>query len=118
MPAAISNGLPGIWGLALLATRWFVPAESAHLGETLWIVQLWLLTACVWSLFVVLQRSRPPRLDRADAAVWLLVAPWALAGFGPGAFWNNLAVGVALLLLSLRRGQVNDRFGTWDRCVV
>jgi hypothetical protein len=70
----ITSPLPAVWALALTAMRWFVPAESAQLGETLWIVQLWLFTACAWSLFVVLRRCAAPRFDRADAAVWLLAA--------------------------------------------
>ncbi len=105
-----SGRLPAVWGLALLATRWFVPAESAHLGETLWIVQLWLLTACAWSLFVLLRRTPPPRLDRADAAVWLLVAGHVLSAllvlstegqkrFALNMLWEWIGVGISTTLL-------------------
>jgi tetratricopeptide (TPR) repeat protein len=106
----VVGSLPGIWGLALLATRWFVPAESAHLGETLWIVQLWLLSACVWSLFVLLRRSRPPRLDWADGAVWLLVAGHVQSAlivlstegqkrYALNMLWEWVGVGVSFTLL-------------------
>ena len=49
---------------------------------------------------------------------WLIIAPWLLVGATPAARWNGVAVGVAILLLSLRRGRVSERFGSWDRCVV
>jgi hypothetical protein len=50
--------------------------------------------------------------------MWLAIGPWFLTHAMPLGCWNDLGVGVALLLLSLRRGKVNERFGSWDRYVV
>ena len=47
-------------------------------------------------------------------AAWLLIAPWVLAGFVPGAQWNDVAAGIALILLSLPRGRIRGRYGSWQ----
>jgi hypothetical protein len=64
------------------------------------------------------EAARAARLVNVPLGVWLLVAPWVLSGAGPAAPWNDLAVGAAVLLLSLRRGRVKERFGSWDRFIV
>ena len=52
-----------------------------------------------------------------DNVPWNLVVPWLLGGATALSCGNDLVAGVALLLLSLRRGPVNERFDTWDRWV-
>lgn len=49
---------------------------------------------------------------------WIILAPWILSGAAPAARWNDVAVGVALILLSLRRGPVRERYATWDRRII
>jgi hypothetical protein len=109
-PAARGAGWLVVWGLALLVVRLFVPAESAHLGETLWIVQLWLCTATVWLLFALLRRDMRLTFDRADAAAWLLVGGQALTALvvlatdghkraALNLLWEWVGVGVAVTLL-------------------
>ncbi|REJ85606.1 MAG: O-antigen ligase domain-containing protein [Planctomycetota bacterium] len=104
------SGLFATLGLALFAVRFFVPAESAALGDTLWIVVLWLLAGCFWSLLAYRNGERPLRLDRYDAAVWLLVAGHvisagvvvATAGQQRAALnmlWEWIGVGLAVSLL-------------------
>lgn len=108
--AARGAGWLAIWGLALLVVRLFVPAESAHLGETLWIVQLWLCTATVWLLFALLRRDMRLTFDRADAAVWLLVGGQVVSALvllateghkraALNLLWEWVGVGVAVTLL-------------------
>lgn len=52
------------------------------------------------------------------AGTWLVLAPWVLTGDSPAARWNDVIVGLALILLSLPRGPVRERYGNWDRFVV
>jgi len=63
-------------GLALLAVRWFIPAESTDLGETLWLVPIWLLLTAAWFARGAFRGWTWTRLhwDLADLAVWLIVA--------------------------------------------
>jgi uncharacterized membrane protein len=63
------------------------------------------------------EAARAARWVNILLGAWLLVAPWVLADGGLPALWNNLAVGTAVILLSVRRGPVKSRFGSWDRYV-
>lgn len=57
----------------LVTSRFFLPAESAAQGDTLWIVLLWLLCAGAW-LFDAYRNAQPRnRPDGLTAAIALLV---------------------------------------------
>lgn len=64
------------------------------------------------------EAARAGRLVNLPFGAWLLVAPHVLAGGNSQSWWNDMAVGAAVILLSLRRGKVTARFGSWDRWVV
>lgn len=64
------------------------------------------------------EAARAGRLVNVLFGAWLLVAPHLLAGGNSQSWWNDLAVGAAVILLTLRRGEVTARFGSWDRWVV
>ena len=49
---------------------------------------------------------------------WLLAAPWVLGGASTAAAAGDVAVGLALIALSLPRGAVRERYGSWDRYIV
>lgn len=94
-------------GLALVVARHVLPAESAHLGDTLWIAAFWLLLACVWG--VARWRLQWPvvRIDRGDVALVLLatghvVAALAMAGnrrMAINGSWEWIAVAISVGLL-------------------
>lgn len=69
---------------ALTATaiicRLLTPTEGAPLGDTLWIVQLTLLTLLLWSLAKYRAGAVLLRIDRIDFAVCLLVLGELLSG--------------------------------------
>ena len=50
--------------------------------------------------------------------IWLLIAPWALVGASTAARWCDMAAGVAIAILTLPRGTVQERYGSWDTYVV
>jgi hypothetical protein len=116
-------GLDNIpWNLALSAALgiWlmFAPdvlgtqglaADSDHLVGALVVT----FSVIAWGAV-----ARAARFMNLLFASLLIIGPWILAGTPPMAFWNDVIVGVALVLLSLRRGTVNERFGSWDRFVV
>src|SRR5438876_391001 len=49
---------------------------------------------------------------------WLVAAPWLLAGATAGARWSDMLVGALVVVLSLRRGRIQERYAGWDRFVV
>jgi hypothetical protein len=50
--------------------------------------------------------------------VWLLIAPWTLVGASAAGRWSDIICGLALILLTLPRGTVRERYGAWDAYVV
>jgi hypothetical protein len=64
------------------------------------------------------EASRAARWINLALGAWLLVAPWLLSGQVPMTIWNDVAVGLTVMLLSVRRGRIEERFGGWDKFVV
>ncbi len=46
--------------------------------------------------------------------VWFIASPWILSGTSSNGRLSDTAVGVALILFSLRRGAIRDEYGTWQ----
>lgn len=61
--------------------------------------------------------GRAARLVNVAFGLWFVAAPWVLAGATPAGRWNDVVAGLALLLLSLRRGPVRERYGSWQRLI-
>lgn len=49
--------------------------------------------------------------------VWILISPWALSSSGQITDWNNVIVGVLLIVLSFRRGRVVESYGSWNKFI-
>ena len=113
------NSIP--WNLALCAALgvWLMAAPTA-LGSSGAAGASDLLAGALIVTFAVIgfgEAARGVRLLNLAFGAWLLAAPWFLSGANTFSRWNTLAVGVAVILLSLRRGRVDGRFGSWDRYV-
>jgi hypothetical protein len=116
-------GLTNIpWNLAVSAVLgiWLMaaPAVFGTQGAATASDQLVGALVVTFAVIAIGEVARAARFVNVLLGVWLVAAPWLLAGGTPAARWNDLAVGVALVLLSFRRGQVAERFGSWDRYVV
>jgi hypothetical protein len=48
---------------------------------------------------------------------WFIVAPWLLNGSTTGSTLNDVVVGAVLIVLSLPRGPVGERYGSWERFI-
>ncbi|MCH7576866.1 MAG: SPW repeat protein [Chloroflexi bacterium] len=48
---------------------------------------------------------------------WFIVAPWLLNGSTTGSAINDVVVGAVLIVLSLPRGPVGERYGSWGRFI-
>lgn len=57
----------------------------------------------------------PLRLLNVVMGLWIFVAPWLLTGHTTLSLANGVVVGLALVILSLRRGRIEDQFGGWNR---
>jgi hypothetical protein len=49
--------------------------------------------------------------------LWLIAGQWMLAGASTGTRVNDLVVGLAVVLLSLPRGAVRERYAAWQRLI-
>jgi len=102
-------------GAALMFTRLLFDtrppmADSDHLVGAL------IVTVAIISLAEV---GRPLRLINIGLGLWLIIAPWLLDGAGNLASWVDMAVGLAVIALSLPRGKRSkEHYGSWDRFVV
>lgn len=106
----VSTGL-GLWLMfapAVFGTEG-AAADNNHLVGAL------VITVAVIAMAEV---SRAARFLNLLFGAWLLATPWLLAGTTPGAQWNDVLIGTLLILVSLPRGTVRERYGSWDRYVV
>ena len=84
-------------------------ADSDHLVGAL--VVTFAVIACA-------EVARSLRFVNLLFGAWLIPAPWLLSGTTKGTTWNDVVVGAALIALSLPRGTVRQRYGTWDRYIL
>jgi nucleoside-diphosphate-sugar epimerase len=100
----------GVW--LMVAPSVFVAqgaaADSDHVVGALVVMVAGIVTAEV---------LRAGRFLNGLLGTWILLAPWLLAGAAPAARSNDVIVGVLLILLSIPRGAVRERYGGWDRYI-
>lgn len=61
--------------------------------------------------------GRAVRFINVLFGAWFIAAPWVLGGATTASAWNNVLAGAALILLSLPRGPVGERYGLWQRFI-
>jgi uncharacterized membrane protein len=109
------NNVP--WNLPLCAALgvWLMaaPAVLGATGRASDISHLAGALVLTWSVIGFGEVIRPVRLLNVPIGVALLAAPWLVAGYTEASRWNGIIVGLALILLSLPRGRIEERFGTW-----
>ena len=85
-------------------------ADSDHLVGAL------IVTVAVIAMAEV---ARPLRFINVAFGLWLIGAPWFLAGAGLIATIGSIVVGLLLIGLSLPRGiRSKEHYGGWDRWIV
>jgi len=63
--------------------------------------------------------ARPLRLLNVPLGLWLIIAPWLLAGATIGITLNDAIAGLVVVGLSLPRGRRSkEHYGSWDRYIV
>ena len=100
----------GVW-LMLTPSLLGSTGAAAH-GDHL--VGALIVTVAVIALADV---GRAARFVNVLFGAWVIASPWVLGGASTGSQWSDLAAGALVILLSLPRGPVGERYGTWERFV-
>jgi hypothetical protein len=61
--------------------------------------------------------GRASRFLNVLLGAWVVAAPWLLGGATTASTWSDLAAGAGVILLSLPRGRVGERYGSWQRFI-
>ena len=85
-----------------------VAAHSDHLVGAL------IVTVAVIALADV---GRATRFLNLLLGAWVIAAPWLLGGATAASRWSDTIGGALVILLSLPRGPVGERYGTWERFI-
>jgi hypothetical protein len=114
-------GVPLVWTLlASAALGLWLMASPALFGtvdraaDSDNVVGALVVTVAIIALADV---GRAARFANVAFGVWIIASPWLLRGGTTTAVWNDVIVGVALILLSLPRGPVRERFGSFQRYI-
>lgn len=70
------------------------------------------------AVIVMAEVVRAGRFLNVLLGAWIIAAPWLLSGGGTVAQWNDVLAGAAVIILSLRRGSVRERYADWDSFIV
>jgi hypothetical protein len=118
-----------LWGITSNAALWlstaagvwlmFAPAQlgiaidraaahSDHVAGALIVVV---------SIVALAEVARPVRWLNLLLGLWLLTAPWLLAGSTTASQWNSASAGLAVIVLSLPLGKLRDHYGSFDPLV-
>jgi uncharacterized membrane protein len=107
------------WNLPLCAALgvWLMASPSVLETTGLAAASDHLIGALVvtWAVISFGEVARPVRLLNILMGLAVAVAPWVVAGGTDVSRWNDVAGGTALMVLSLPRGRIEQRFGTWNR---
>jgi hypothetical protein len=105
----VSAGL-GVW-VMLTPSVLGSAAPAAHSNH---VIGALIVTFAVMSLADV---GRAMRFVNIVFGLWLIAAPWLLAGATSASRWSDVIVGALVILLSLKRGPVRERYGSWLRYI-
>jgi uncharacterized membrane protein len=114
-------GVPLVWPLlASAAVGLWLMASPAMFGtvgraaDSDNIVGALVVTVAIIALADV---GRAARFVNVAFGAWIIASPWLLSGGATTAAWNDVIAGVALILLSLPRGPIGERYGSWQRFI-
>lgn len=98
----------GVWLMAAPAVLGVTgtAADSDHLAGALVVT---------WAVIAFGEVARPARLLNIPMGIWIALAPWLLSGATDLSRWADLVLGALLVALSIRRGRIEEQFGSWNR---
>jgi hypothetical protein len=107
----ILSAAVGVWLMAAPAVLGVggAASDSNYLGGAL---------VLTWAVIAFGEIARPIRLLNIPMGIWIAISPWVLSGSTATSQWHDVAVGILLVALSIRRGRVEERFGAWNRFLI
>lgn len=103
--------LIGVW---LMSTR-LVFGTEPPMADADHVLGALVVTVSITALAEI---ARPVRFLNVLAGCALLATPWMFEGGSAAADWASVATGLALILLSLPRGRISNKYGRWSRYLV
>ncbi|MGZ8164518.1 MAG: SPW repeat domain-containing protein [Methylobacter sp.] len=98
----------GVW---LMCTRLIFDTQGSQANSDHLIGSL-VITIAITALA---ESARPARFLNMVLAIPLMAAPWILDGGSQIADWMGVVAGILLILLSIPRGKIENRYGGWSR---
>jgi uncharacterized membrane protein len=92
----------------------FAPQFFSNLGIAADSERLTGALAVTMALIATAEVGRTLRFLNVLFGAWVLVAPWMLDGFTSAARWNDVLIGISLILLSLPKGSIRGQYGGWQ----
>lgn len=105
--------LSGVIALSLLFTR-LSSGTTGAMANADHVIGFFVLTTLS---IAAAEAARPVRYLNMLFGLALVVTPFAF-GASAAATINSMVCGIALILLSRRRGMIRERYGTWTRLIV
>src|SRR5207245_11249542 len=84
-------------------------ADSDHLVGALVVT---------FAVIAMAEVTRAARLINILFGAWIVLAPWLLSGSTTGAKWIDVMAGAALIVLSIPRGRITERYGDWNPYII
>jgi len=110
-PTLLASAALGVWTM-------FAPAVLGATGAVADSEHVIGAVALTVAAIAMAEPTRALRLVNVLLGAWIALAPFLLDGAGHAGRWNGVVIGAALAALSLWRGSVRERYGSWDRFVV
>ena len=113
-------GLPWTLGVSLGLGIWLLVAPALLGMEGPAANSQFLAGALVVTVSVVAlgEVVRVARYLNIPLGAWVVVSPWILSGAGGADAVSSTLAGLALILLSIPRGVIRERYGSWDRWII
>lgn len=107
----IITALLGVWMMCVpqvLNVSGFA-ANSDHIFGALTVT----ISVISWA-----EVSRGLRYVLIAFGLWVLISPWVFGGATQQAEWNNVVIGVLMIIFCFRKGKIIEHYGTWDKFIV
>lgn len=117
MVCGVSASWPLLLSAALGVWLMFAPFVLGSRGAAMDGDHLVGALVVTFAMIALAEVVRTLRFINVLFGTWLVAAPWLLAGATLVSTWSDMIVGAALIIMSLPRGTVRQRYGDWDRYV-
>ncbi len=118
----------GLWGvnapwnlvLSTVLGLWLMFAPSAlgfggSLADSDHLVGALIVT---FSVIAMAEVVRYVRFVNIVLGAWLIAAPFILEGGNTTAMWNDVVMGILVILASIKKGQIREHYGTYDSSII